>query len=136
MCETLGAVAGLFDQLARAGLPRIFTVINAAGDELPQKLPCGMAILPDQQHAPVRQNREHHDRAGVRDDFARGPYSAGLDHFVAPDPKYRTLVNYFAAQNFCFVIFRAAWVPVSCLGIIGPFCRDEPVIPLADAASL
>jgi len=99
--ESLGSVSGFLDQFSRRCFARTLTVIDTPCHQLPQRLPCCMPVLPDQQHPPIRQNRQHHHRARVCDHFSSGPYSSRLNQFIAPYSKHRTLVNYFASKDFC-----------------------------------
>jgi two-component system response regulator LytT len=98
--ETLGAVAGFFDQFTSGGAARIFAVVDATGDEFPEKLPRGMAILSNHDNASIGQRGKNDDGAGVCDDFARDAQAARLDDFIAANAEDRAFVNYFAAEDF------------------------------------
>jgi hypothetical protein len=111
--EALGAVAGFFNQFAGSGTAGIFAFVDSAGDEFPEELPSGVAILSNHDNSSIRQCGEDDDRAGVRDEFACDAQAAGLDNFVAAKSEDRTLVNHFAAEDFgggaagCFGRHRA-----------------------------
>src|SRR6266849_9509582 len=96
-----GAVPGFLAQLACGGLARAFARIDPARHQFPEILPRGMAILPNHQDTPVRQNGEHDDGAWVRNDFARCTHAAGLNDFVPANSEYFPLIDDLAAQNSC-----------------------------------
>jgi two-component system response regulator LytT len=98
--EPFGAVAGFFNQFAGGGATRIFAVVDAAGDEFPEKLPRSMAILANHDNASIGQRGKNDDGARVRDDFARDAQAARLDDFIAANAEDRAFVNYFAAKDF------------------------------------
>jgi hypothetical protein len=98
--EALGAVAGFFNQFAGRGAAGIFAVVDATGDEFPEKLSRSMAILANHDNASIGQRGENDDGAGVRDDFARDAQAARLDDFIAANAEDRAFVNHFAAEDF------------------------------------
>ncbi len=98
--ETFGAVARFFDQLTCSGAAGIFAVIDAAGDEFPEKLSRRVAILANQENAAIGQRGENHDGAGVRDKFAHNTQATGLDDFIPAYAEDRAFVNHFAAKDF------------------------------------
>ena len=111
--ETFRAIAGFFNQLASSGAARIFTFVDATGDEFPEELTSGMAILANHHYASIGQRGKNDYGARVGDDFARDAQAARLDNFIPAKTEDRPLVNHFAAKDFggsaagCFGRHRA-----------------------------
>jgi len=93
-------VAGLFEEFALRSRKRLFSELDAPGDEFPQIAADGMAILANEQQAPVVENGQNNDRAVVNDDIARGADSAGLDDRVAANVEDAPVEERFAGNDF------------------------------------
>ena len=93
-------VAGLFKKFALGARERMLARLNASSDEFPQIASDGMAILANEQQAPVVENGQNNDRAVVNDDIARGADSAGLDDRVAANVEDAPVEERFAGNDF------------------------------------
>ena len=89
--ESFRGVAGFFLEFARGGFEEGFVLFAVAGHELPHVLAGGVAVLPDEDDAPVGEHREDYHRAGVDDYFADGFDSVGLEDVVALEGEDATL---------------------------------------------
>src|SRR5579863_8746022 len=115
-----------------------FVGLLVAGDELPQELPGGVAILADEDEAAVGEHGKHDDRTGVDDDFAHGLDAAGLDDSVASQGEDAALEQDFAANEFCAarllpVFFADVGLHACSLGMFGVECC-RAILPQARAA--
>jgi len=77
----------------------------AAGDEFPEELAGGVAILANHEDVPIGEDGHDHDGAGVSDDVAMGFDAGGFDDQVAADAEDAALVEGFGGENFRFGFF-------------------------------
>jgi len=105
LTEAACAVAGFFVELAFGRGERGFVRFFAAGDEFPEELAGGVAILANHEDVAIGEDGHDHDGAGVSDDVAMGFDAGGFDDQVAADAEDAALVEGFGGENFRFGFF-------------------------------
>jgi len=93
-------VAGLFEELALGARKRPLAALDASRDEFPQIAADRMAILADEEQAPVVENGKHDDGAVVYDDIARRADAPRLDDRVAANVEDASAEESFAGKDF------------------------------------
>ncbi len=97
--EAAGAVAGFLVKFAFGGGEGRFVRFFAAGDEFPEELAGGVAILANHEDIAIGEDGHDHDGAGMGDDVTLGFDAGGLDNQVAADTEDPALVEGFGGED-------------------------------------
>lgn len=96
--EPASAVPGFFVEFAFGGGEWRFVRFFAAGDEFPEELTGGVAVLADHEDVAIGEDGHDHDGARVSDDVALGFDAGGFDDQVATDTEDTALVEHFGGE--------------------------------------
>ena len=82
------------------GCRRGFTIVDAAGNQLPQKMFGSVTVLPDQNNFAIGKHWQHYDRSWVSNHLAHCAHASWFAHLIAANAEHRPFINNFAGEDF------------------------------------